>query len=385
MTDPTPIRVMHVFGRMDRGGAEMRTVELMPEMAKRGVHFDYCAMTPGEGALNPRVLDAGSTVDVCALKGSFPRFVRSFRKLLRERRPDIIHSHIHLTSGLIMLLARSAGVRHRVVHFRSSSDGRKASLPRRSYQGLMRTLIRRNATAILAVSHGAMVGGLGPEWENDKRAAVLYNGFDADSFPPHRPADAALRSAWSIPDDAIIVTQVGRFVEAKAHNVTVDAIAQLGGDAARFVFLFVGDGELQDAVQQQAERAGVLDRIRFLGLREDVPDLLAQSDLSIMPSRREGLPGALLESLAAGTRVIASDLPGVREIDALGDGVTIIPTEDPAALARAILAAGPHPTDPNDVPGLPEAFRMKTCADHLYRIYAELIGRSPADHPPNAG
>ncbi len=374
MTDTTPIRVMHIFGRMDRGGAEMRTVDLMPAMAERGVHFDFCVMTPGEGALNQRVIAAGSTVDVCALKGSFPRFVLGFRKLLRSRRPDIVHSHIHLTSGLIVLLAWTAGIRRRVVHFRSSSDGRRGSLPRRAYQGMMRRLIRRYATDILAVSYGAMDGGLGPDWKRDPRAQVLYNGFDADSFPRHRRADAALRAQWSIPHDAIIVTQVGRFVEAKAHNVTLDAIAKLGEDARRFVFLFVGNGDLQDDVRQQAKRAGVLEHIRFMGLREDVPDLLAQSDLSILPSRREGLPGVVLESLAAGTRVVASDLPGVREIEALCEGLTVIPTEDPGALAKAILRSGPHPVDSTRVPMLPEAFRMETCADRLYAVYAGRAG-----------
>ncbi|MEM9413933.1 MAG: glycosyltransferase [Planctomycetota bacterium] len=385
MTPPTPIRVMHVFGKMDRGGAEMRTLDLLPAMRDRGVRFDFCAMMPGEGALDAQIKAAGSDVHVCELRGPKLGFVRGFRKLLREHKPDIVHSHLHLTSGLIIALARSAGVRQRVVHFRSSSDGRSVSLPRRAYQAGMRRLIKMNATAILAVSHGAMAGGLGTDWEKDKRAKVIYNGINTASYPTTRPDRSALRRELSIPEDAVLVAQVGRFVVPKAHEVTVEALKQVVAQDKRFHVLLIGDGPLGDQTRAHAAQAGVTDHLHFLGLREDVPTLLAMADLSILPSHWEGLPGVVLESLAAGTRVVASDLPGVREIAAKGDGITIIRKADPGDLARAILQAGPRTQDPAHSPTLPEAFHLDTCASDLYAVYAGLTGKhGNTQHPADA-
>ena len=300
MSSP-PIRVLHVFGRMDRGGAEMRTLDLLPPMRERGVQFDFCAMSEGEGALDTTVKEAGSTIHICKLNGPKLKFVRAFRKLMREQQPDILHCHIHLTSGLLVTLARSAGVKHRIVHFRNTSDGRSTSLPRRLYQATMRRMIRMNASAILAVSHGAMAGGLGDDWQKNKRAQVIYNGIDQAKFPIARPDTAALRQELALPDDAILVAQVGRFAPAKAHDITLQAIKQIREADPRYAFLFVGEGDGMPQTKQLAAELCVQDNVRFLGLRSDVPTLLAQADLSVLPSHWEGLPGAVLESLAAGT------------------------------------------------------------------------------------
>ena len=114
------LRVLHVFGRLERGGAELRTVELAESFLQERVRSGFLVLTGLEGALDERVKIAGGDVIKCPLTCAFPS---SFYRLLRTRRYDVVHSHVHYFSGVILAIARAAGTPGRVAHFRTAMDG----------------------------------------------------------------------------------------------------------------------------------------------------------------------------------------------------------------------------------------------------------------------
>ncbi|MEZ4401522.1 MAG: glycosyltransferase [Kofleriaceae bacterium] len=329
-----PLRILHVFGAMNRGGAELRTLSVMREVDRSRFALEFCALSGEAGSLTPVIEELGGRVTPCKLDVGFaPRFVR----LVRARHIDIVHSHVHLASGYILALARLAGVPHRIAHFRSTGDERGDTPARAVYRRAMWALVDHNATAIAAVSAGCLDAAWGAAWHRDPRCRVIYAGVEPRRFAVDDAA-ASIRAELGMPADARVVVQVARFDDPKNQPLAVDAIAGVPG--AHLVFVGRGGTPLENATRAAVARHGVTDRVHFVGERADVARWLVGADLALLTSTREGLPGVVLEAVAAGTPVVASRLPGTVETAALLPGIVLRAVDDPpAAWAEAIAAA----------------------------------------------
>lgn len=180
------------------------------------------------------------------------------------------------------------------------------------------------------------------------RIRTIYTGFvfpdyDVNSREWHN-ARRRLRFELEIPPEAQVVSMVASIVARKGHDIFVEAAAEIVKVNPRVVFVVAGDvpvgHEHQRFVQRLRNRIGELDltsRFRWLGYREDVWAVYAGSDVVVLPSRGEGLPRVLIEALAAGCRVVASNTTGVREIITDGRYGSIVVGYDPSTYAAAIL------------------------------------------------
>ncbi|MFZ5477958.1 MAG: glycosyltransferase [Myxococcota bacterium] len=357
--------ILHVFGRMNRGGAELRTLELMPALDPR-FRLAFCSLSGLAGDLDARVRELGGTVHPCRLDAAFPL---RFRALLRELRPAVVHSHVHLTSGYVLAWAAAAGVRGRVAHLRSMGDGRPDTAARVARRRVLRALTTRFATRVLAVSEGALDASFGAAWRGDPRFRVLYAGLDPARFTTPVDRDAVRARLGARPGEPVWV-HVGSMQAAKNH--------------ARLARLFAAFARRRPAARlwlvgrpDRAIAAGLAgERVALLGERDDVPALLAAADLMVFPSVREGLPGAVLEARAAGLPVVASDLPGVEEIARRVSGVCCLsldaPDEDWLAAAEGALAA-PRTAPGEALAGTP--FEVAASARAHEAVWAEEASR----------
>jgi glycosyltransferase involved in cell wall biosynthesis len=162
---------------------------------------------------------------------------------------------------------------------------------------------------------------------------VIPNGVDTDRYPAPSDRDAVRRSLGVAPDGRLLIV-VAKLYAQKGHAVLLEALAtaRLGPhDAA----LFVGDGPERPSLERVA-RDRDLRAVHFLGNRPDVPQLLAASDLFVLPSLWEGLPMALLEGMASGLPVIATDVAGSRQVVVHGQSGILVSPGDAPALAAAI-------------------------------------------------
>jgi glycosyltransferase involved in cell wall biosynthesis len=316
-------RILHVFGRMSRGGAELRTLELMRVIDRTRYELGFCTLSGLPGELDPEIRRLGGEVHPCRLDATFPvRFVA----LLRRLRPDVVHSHVFLTSGLVLRLARLGGVPARIAHFRTMGDGRSPTLRRRGQRALMRYWLDRHSDRLVSVSKGAMVAAWGSQWRRDPRCRVIYAGFDPSRFeglasPEKVRASLGLESAHPV------CIHVGSMQAAKNHVRVVDVFARLAEQEPSASLVLVGrrDASIEQDVLGRTRRHGLGDRVKILGEREDVLDLLRAADVMLFPSVREGLPGAVVEACGVGTPVVASDLPGLKEIAQHLPGVVCLP------------------------------------------------------------
>ncbi|MGQ9505219.1 MAG: glycosyltransferase [Thermogutta sp.] len=330
--DIAPLRILHVFSRLNCGGAEKRTLEVArylqnhPDL-KRRIQIDYCVLSGEPGDLDDEARAMGASLHYLPLRK--PGFPRRFVALLRNEGYDVVHSHVHYSSGFLIELARFAGIRNRIAHFRSQQDG-KANPLRKPFRWVMKRLIDRSATHILGVSRCVMEAVWGPHWLRDRRCQVIYNGIDlgATVDDESEAVRARLLQSLGLPADTRLVVHVGSYRQAKNHLRLIDIFRQVHRQEPRSYLLLVGDlAKGWDRLKKQIVSYGLDKVVHFLGLRRNIPQILRSADVMIFPSLWEGLPGAVLESLAVGTPVVASDIPPHREIKGWLPGITLVPLD----------------------------------------------------------
>jgi glycosyltransferase involved in cell wall biosynthesis len=319
------VRILHVFGRMGRGGAEtwiMNVLRHDPAWRER-FRLDFLVHETGAGEYDEEIRDLGGQIIVAPHPRHPVRYPAALAAALGPRRAttyDIVHSHVGFFSGWVLALATALGARGRIAHSHNDFAREQPSRARALYQRAMRAALHASATCGLGCSAPACASLFGPDWQARGKYEVLHYGYD---FERLAGIDAALRastrSSLGLAERDFVIGHIGHFQRQKNHEFIVElaAAARARGRAHRFVL--VGEGALRPAVEQAIAARGLGDRFVLTGLRSDIPALLAAFDVMILPSRWEGLGLVVLEAQAAGVPCLLSDrVPGeATVIDAL--------------------------------------------------------------------
>ena len=312
------MRVLQVISELGSGGAET----LVAGMAMAGESVGWRSAVAGGGGHRADALRAAGVpvfdVPVPRRRASgVLRAARATRVAVRRFRPDVVLAH-NVSASVVARLAVTGRRVPVVTVFHGVAEADHAGAAR---------ILRHTSRAVVAVADAAA---------DRLRAAGLAEPVVVPNavFPrAPRAGRAAVRAALGLADDVPVALCVARLEPQKRHDVLLAAWALVDGA----VLLLAGDGSQRAALKARCAELGVGGRVRFLGTREDVPDLLAAADLTVLTSDWEGMPIAVLESMAAGRPVVSSDVDGVREALAGGGGL-LVPPGDPEATARALRA-----------------------------------------------
>ncbi len=268
------------------------------------------------------------------------RAARELWRVLREERPDVLHTHNPKPGLYGRIVGRLAGVPIVVntVHgLYAAPDDR---LAKRVLVYVLEAVAARFSDAEL-VQNPEDLARL-RRYRISPRAELLGNGVDLTRFDPDRvPADrrARLRAELGVRDDQVVVGTVGRLVREKGYPELVaarDTRARLEPD--RFVLVCVGgdDPEKADRLAPELLEAARVGGVRLLGHRDDVDEILSTFDVFVLASHREGFPRAAMEAAAMGLPIVATDIRGCREVVEPGVNGTLVPVRDAVALAAAL-------------------------------------------------
>ncbi len=310
------MRVLHVISEMGAGGAET----LVAGMVARGEEYGWVSAVASAGGFRADALAAGGTATFPVplahrSKTGVLRAAWAVRHALPRFRPDVVLAH-NVGASLVARLALVPGRRRPLLTvFHGVADD--------EYRAAAR-ILRHTSDRVVAVSPAAAcrlaaAGLRGPQ--------VIRNAVFAR---PPVFGRASVRASLDVGEGTPVALCLARLEPQKRHDVLLDAWAALEGDP---VLWLAGDGSLRAELEERGEP--LAGRVRFLGTRADVPDLLAAADVTVLTSDWEGLPLAVLESMAAGRPVVATDVGGVREVLAGGGGL-VVPPGDPAATAHAL-------------------------------------------------
>ncbi len=333
-------KILHVFACLDRGGAELRTLDLLRYVDRRRYEFHFCALSGRPGALDAEIRALGGTVHL--LRRRRIGFQRHFGDLLLQQRFDVVYAHLLNYSGAILRLAARGGVPIRAAMFRSPNDGRRGDPVRWAYRRVMHRRIDRHATHLLAVSEGVMAAVWGQDWQSDPRCQVIHNGLQPAAFADGDDGQG-VRREFGLPQQGPLYVHVGHMRTPKNHLRLLSIFAEVlqRQPAARLLLIGRGGNGTERRVRQRIAKLGLTSSVVVCGQRGDVPRLLQAADALLLPSLWEGLPGAVLEACAAGTPVLASDLPGVREIAARLPQVRYLPLQADDAQWAEVLGEMP--------------------------------------------
>lgn len=254
--------------------------------------------------------------------------ILSLRKLVRRLRPDAVLS-ASLPSSVAFKMLKGLGVRF-PLYVREGNVFERHGFRSRLFDRLSAFLVAGyivNANAI----KDDLVRRLGIRAE---KINVVYNGLDTARFAPDGEVRQRMRAELGVSEQTPVVIHVGSMGnDQKGQDVLIDAWEQLpeGTDA---VLVFIGAGSRRSVLQARAEPLG--DRVRFLGERSDIPDLLRAADVCAFPSRWEGMPNAVLEAMAAGLPVVATPVGGIPEILSDHESGLLVPAGEVSALTAAL-------------------------------------------------
>lgn len=325
------MRILELVPTLGVGGAERVVSLLAGGLRDLGHEVVVVSLGPSEGSwiegelvgsgVAVHFLDKGAGLDL--------RVVPRLARLLRRLRPDVIHTHLHVLKYL--LPARAAWRTAPVVHTLHNLAEREAeALDRRLQQQVF-------GRGVHAVAIGEAVAASVVQVYGRPAAATIPNAVPVDALQVPEGTREAVRAELGLDPRSPVVLAVGRLDAQKDHALLLEALARPELQALDAHLLVAGEGSLRGALEARAARLDLAGRVRLLGVRSDVPRLLAAADVFALPSVYEGNPLVVMEALAAGRPVVATAVGCVPELvdDQTG---RLVAHGDADALARALHA-----------------------------------------------
>lgn len=374
-----PYRIAYVVGELGKGGAEYQLHELLRLLDRSRFAPRVFALTPGGYWAEP-IRALGVPVAELPRHGSFDaRRLLGLRRALADFAPHLLHTILWPGNTYGRLAALGLGIP--VV---LAAERNAIARPRWQVlleRGLDRVtqghLVNCDAVARMLVEHERLPRG---------KVRVVPNGIDLERLPSFALERGAARAALGFDPARRLVAQVGRLTPQKDHPTFLAAAARLAEAFADVDFLVVGEGGERAALEALVARVGLAGRVRFTGLRHDVPSLLGGVDVLALTSRWEGFPNVVLEAMATGAVPVATDVGGAGELVVAEETGLLVPAGRPeavatavgrvladAAFARRLALAGRRRVE--------DAFTVEVMARRTEAVYVEWLragGRGPA-------
>lgn len=329
-----PIRVLNMFTIMDRGGAETMVMNYYRHIDRTKVQFDFLVHREQRGAYDDEIEALGGRIyRMCPIyPQNFVRYKRDIRTFFQAH-PEygIIHSHMSELGYFAFREAERQGVPVRICHAHNAPRGFDMKM-------IMRIYFKKRMMPYL--THLFVCGAESGRWlygvKNEGQFIMLNNAIDAAAYAYDPEKRAEMRCQLGL-TDKLVVGHVGRFNQQKNHPFLLEVFTALLKKEPHAVLLLVGGGEDMPKIQAKAQTLGIAERVRFLGVRSDVADLMQAMDVFVFPSLYEGLPVTMVEAQASGLPCVISDKVPSECI--LTDGlVDILPLlANPDAWAAKIL------------------------------------------------
>lgn len=311
-------KVLHIIGSMNRGGAEQLIMSIYREIDLEKYQFDFAVQTDKFAYFDQEILDLGGRIFSQPSPSIFGilKYVNSLINIIKKHGPyDCIHSHVFSFSGLVLFVGKIMKVPVRIAHSHTTNDNKGFSIYRTFYKRIMRKLILNSATNLVGCSKEACISLFGENAFKKGMAIVLPNAIKIDSFQNIDNGRNDLREELNIPLSSKIVGHVGRFSKQKNHDFLINVFYEILKKIPDTHLVLVGDGDLKEKMERLVSEKRIAQYVHFLGLRDDVPQIMSSLDLFLFPSLYEGLGIVLIEAQAAGIPcLISNNLPSEADI-----------------------------------------------------------------------
>lgn len=380
------MRVMVVIDSLWAGGTERSLADLLTCYPSRNIQPIVVALRRcGSVGFEEEVIDSGIEV-LFAPKPSFFTQTRWLRKIISKRKPDLIHTMLARADMIGRVAAWNTGIPVLCSLVTIPYDEQRLKekqLSRwkvRLWQLLDISTSNFLVTHFHAVSESVKRGAVKRLMLPDGKITVVKRGRDERKIgPPSYERKKEARRALGLNQEDFVLCNVGRLDYQKGQRYLLEAMSMLVARWDRLRLLVAGrSGNVSPELEALIESRGLNSRVMFLGHRNDVETVIASSDIFVFPSLFEGLPGAVIEAMALGLPVIASDIGPVREVVEEGKNALLVPIRSSLALGAAIERLILEP-DLREMLGkrsreiFLERFRLPASADSMVNLYRNVV------------
>ena len=300
-----PHRVLHVIGAMDRGGAETLIMNVYRNIDRSILQFDFLVHETRECDFDSEIRSLGGSIfSIDRLNGiNTVSYIKQCRDFFRmHHNYCAVHVHIGSSAYFVIKEAKKFGL-FCIAHSHNTSPS--LSLPEIGFR-LFSYPTRYIADYYLACSREAGVDRFGKAVVTSNSFSVLNNGIDVKRYIFSSKSRSSMRRDLGIAPEQKAICHIGRFSEEKNHEFLLRAFAECKSSHFDGVLFLIGRGPLRNNLEQLAAELNIRDKVIFLGVRSDIPDLLMAMDLFVFPSKWEGLGIAAIEAQASGLPCILS-------------------------------------------------------------------------------
>lgn len=334
-------KALFTIGSLGLGGAESQMTLLLRELSARNWQCELFVLE-AQGPLRAAIEAAGVPIHDGGYHsgaarwrkaGQLARALLRLWVLARRVRPDVLHAFLPLTNFLGAVAGRAAGVPLVLTSRRALGTHQDRHPLWRLFDRVANALSHRVTVNSRAVGEDTVTR----DAIRREKIVLIPNGMEFSRFDASAVTRSAMREHLGLGPPAQAIVAVGNLLAYKGHDDLVRALpAILDRHPRARLFLAGEDRGLEPRLRRLADSLGVLPAMAFLGRRDDIPDLLAAADVFVLPSHEEGFSNALLEAMASGLGIVATDVGGNREALDQGACGLLVPAHDPVALAGAV-------------------------------------------------
>lgn len=357
------IRILHIVTYMGRGGLETMLMNYYRHIDRSKVQFDFLVHRNFEADYDEEIRSLGGKIYRLPPLNPFSQGYLSQLNAFFSAHSEycVVHSHLDCMAGIPLKYAKKHGVPVRIAHAHNSSQDKDLKYPLKLF---FRCNITKYSTHLFSCSQTA-----GHWMFHNNEFHVLNNAIHAAAYSYAPDIRECVRLEFGLTADSLVVGHVGRFMRQKNHIFLLQIFSRLPQHAH---LLLVGDGELRQSIETQADDLGIRDRIIFTGVRADVNRLLQAMDVFVFPSLFEGLGIAAVEAQAAGLPCLISDKVPI-ECKKTGLVTQISLDSSVQIWADAVLQAATIPRQDTQDQIRSGGFDIIECAQWLQNFYLEVV------------
>jgi glycosyltransferase involved in cell wall biosynthesis len=368
------MKILHLVGTLNLGGIEQLVTQLAIEQKKQGNEVSICCLLKKTGLLMTLVENDGISIFDASTGNSVWYLSHRLSQVLLSWQPDVIHSHVNFSIVGQIMAIHKAGLRVPFIMTQHTIFNKTSVLAKvRSvimYHLVLNSISKHVAVSSFAAKYAEKIYGI-----RANSIDVVSNGIRPEPFQFEEESRVKYRREWGVPENDFVWGSVGHLNWNKGYDILIRAFAIVCRECSNCYLVIVGDGTNSDKIRSMCHNLKIEDRVKFLGIRDDVPHLLSAFDAYVQPSRMESAGLSILEALANGLVVVASEIGGIPEVGKYASQyLFLVPSEDENALAQALIVQSKLQTSfERTASKCPENFSFNNMNLSYQKIYREVL------------
>lgn len=277
-----PIRIAQIVGKWLGGGVEAVVMNYYRHLDHSEVQFDFICDDDSTNIPYDEIEKLGGKVILIPPYQKVFKYQKELRRVLRNGKYKIVHSHINTLSVFPLYAAKKVGVPVRIAHSHSTTN--KKEWKKNLLKQVLRPFSKKYATNYMCCSELAGRWLFGDKAYDEGKVYLLNNAIDLDKFKYDKKIRDKKRKELGIKEDTIVIGHIGRFVAQKNHTFLIDIFNQFHKKEKNSILLLAGQGPLQEEIKNKVRELGLDDSVRFLGQRNDANELYQAFDVFLLPS-----------------------------------------------------------------------------------------------------